>query len=1373
MNNPSRATDANKAELIGGRYRIDAELGRGGMARVYRVTDERSGERFALKKLVASGERSATLYAMFEHEYHTLVQLTHPRIVRVFDYGLDADSPFYTMELLEGCDVRELLRTGTPTLLQRCILLRDAASALALIHSRRMVHRDVSPRNLWCLPDGRGKLIDFGTLVAMGPQTRVAGTAPFMPPEAVHSQPLDARCDIYALGALGYYMLTGRHAYPAREIADLRAVWRRAPLRPDALADNVPRALADLIMAMLSLDARARPASASEVFERINAACELPVEDERRDAQSFLATPKLVGRDDERGALSKRLLRAVRGRGSAVSVVAPAGLGRSRMLANLVIEAKLLGAAVINIDASAVGTGPLAVVTALAERLLAAAPMAAAAATGLAPVLAHLSPGIQHELGQPALAQLHPLERALKLSSALVHWVDAITRDQRLLIAVDDVHRADGASLGVLAKLSLIAPERRLLLVTSCDAGALAQPPPALEQLCQERSRMALAPLGREHIHELLESLFGAGPGLDEAAGWLHELSHGSPQACMQYAQYLVDHGIARYESGHWKLPARLREQALPPSLAAMLEAQLATMSEDARALALGLALARDDSRALWQPETHVRLEDYPKLIGGDAARAFKAIDELLQNGVIQQRDACYVLGQRAMTDALLRITDEATRKRAHALVADVFLQEGYRGGYLGVYHLQLAGEHQRARDLIAAGSERMSAGGSYPWGSMRLSLSTGCGIQALAHYHAHPGSPREGVLLRRVLALACSVYDWSNARVTADQMAQLRADCGMGHWDETDSAQPPLARLVACLQYAQQRYERTPEAERGFAALEAVRELSGVCTGAAGAFLHMNDARGVRSVPPVIAPLRPLSPALELLGQVCDQAVARVTGKELGDGPLRLAQEIGRDAALPEILRIGLSVIRLHEHVVDDARRGRPRAVELLDLLALLIGNDMFYIIHGRWLAYAFAGNAKLAAAQRKQVEVITEDDIWRRKSFLAVEAQLHALTGDLHSLQRTHEAIAELADKFPGWRPYMAWTHAEIDRLRGDLDAAHGALQNALELAQPGEHRAWVLAAPAYAELLLARGDVAGALREADAIVEHVSEQALDRTAAVEAERVAALAHSRRLEHAAAQARIERAFQIAHELGYGGLPLSRLYEAQAAIAHTARDQAGCAAALKQFAELLEHADAPALFQAYGALREAANDEIGGFDVPAPSPVTRALTDMIDTFTQIRTRLTALDDRGERARHALRLLLEDSGAAAGHLFLFGAEGPFAAASSDPNGPGEPLITAVRQYLDAELRDTKTAVVTSADIGDPQVAAAGTLADGERRLVPVLLCDGGDEGNALAGIALLVAAETQLRAPRAELARAIARCLITTGDSIALSAEGD
>jgi hypothetical protein len=1353
-------------ETVGGLYRVEAELGRGGMARVYRVVDERSGRRLALKRLVLEGERKATLRAMFEREYYTLVELAHPRIVRVFDYGLDGDSPYYTMELLEGVDSRETSRGGPLSTRQICLLLRDCASALALIHSRRMVHRDVSPRNLWCSADGRAKLIDFGTLVAMGPQTRIAGTPPFVPPEAAYLQPLDARCDLYGLGALAYFLLTERNAYPARDLAELPELWQRRPLRPDAIRPELPAALSDLVMALLSLDPRGRPASAAEVFERLTVIGALPVEDERHLAQAFLTSPKLVGRQEQTNTLRKRLVRALEGRGSVLSVVAPAGLGRSRMLASLVLEAKLLGATTLAVDATAVGSGPLAVLSALAERLLEAQPLAAARALDNAALLGHVSPALHRALGEPPLPELPASERTRKLGAALLALLDSANREQRLVIAVDDVHRADSASLGILARLSLVARDRRLLLVVSCDAGTLERPPPALEQLVQPRHRLELPPLAPEHTRELLESLFGTVSGLDEAASWLHELSQGSPQTCMQYAQYLVDKGVARYEGGHWKLPSQLRDQGLPGSVGAMFDGRIAALSENARALALGLVLSRDETRSAWQPELHLRIEDLTKLLDKpEPALAFAALDELLQAGVVQQRDSYYVLGQRAMVDSVLRGSDAATRKLAHVRLAEILSQDTYPGRHMPVVQLQHAGEHARAREALVTLSN-YSAGANMDWSAMRISVSASCALTALEHWQAGRDPLHDAIILRKQLVLICSVYDWKLARFGDAQLAQLRKDAGLTRWDETDPALPPLQRVFECLKLAQQAYDATPALERGATPIDAVRELAACAMPLSGAFAHSHDIARARALPELLRPLRALSPIIDLLADISDISLERVTGKEMKDRMIFAAEALRAAQELPLVLRNGGAAVYIHIQAVEDARRGRVRGLELVSRLIPDTGEDMFLVVHGRWLTHAFLGHASEAQRLRKQAEMITEDDVWRRNAFLFVEAELYALTGDLLNLKRAHEAIGELAEQFPGLQPWRGYARAAIHRLRGELAACQRELAGALELAQPGEHRAWLLLAPAHAELQLALGNPDAARREAEAILAAVARSSLDLVCALEGERIRALALGVLGDHAAARAGMARAFALAAELSYDGLPLAKLHESHARSALAAGDAQTCVTALKALWTLIEQADAPALITAYEALREESSLRILARDLPAAvAGLNATTTDASAMLTEVHTRLSSLERSQTRTQQALELLLEDSGTQSGQLFLFDADGLFRAASVNQNASNDELLSVAQRYLHTKLGEIKTVTVTETD-SDGQPAQWNV---GDTELAPVLLADRIDGESVIVGVALLAGAGPIVRAPRHELVRVISHCLRAAGDGITMA----
>jgi serine/threonine protein kinase len=171
------------------------------MATVYRVHDQSSGGRCALKRARASGSGSAERrQQLLEREYHTLAQLAHPRIIEVYDFGRDERGPFYTMELLDGTDLASI---GSVPWQRACALLRDVASSLSVLHSRGLLHRDVSARNVRCASNGSAKLIDFGALCSIGLDLEVVGTPPFVAPEAIQMQALDARADLFSLGALG------------------------------------------------------------------------------------------------------------------------------------------------------------------------------------------------------------------------------------------------------------------------------------------------------------------------------------------------------------------------------------------------------------------------------------------------------------------------------------------------------------------------------------------------------------------------------------------------------------------------------------------------------------------------------------------------------------------------------------------------------------------------------------------------------------------------------------------------------------------------------------------------------------------------------------------------------------------------------------------------------------------------------------------------------------------------------------------------------------------------------------------------------------------------------------------------------------------
>jgi hypothetical protein len=899
-----------------------------------------------------------------------------------------------------------------------------------------------------------------------------------------------------------------------------------------------------------------------------------------------------------------------------------------------------------------------------------------------------------------------------------------------------------------------------LLLVMTCESGLLSALPPALEQLVSARDRLELAPLTAEQTYDLLESLFGAAAGLEDAARWMHELSAGIPQACMQYAQYLLDQRVARYEAGHWTLPAQLREQGLPATLGAMFERRIAALSSDAHALALCLSLARDESRSSWQPETHVHIEDFAKLLDqGDTQRASRALDELLQAGIVQQRDSNYAIAQSAMVDALVRGAPADARKQAHARLARVFTQPNYKSSWVAIRQMLNAGDYQSARETIV----RFGTANREPdWGAMRVSLHAQCSREAIDHWQAHHGSPKEGIVLRSVLLTAVTVYDWRLARYGDAQLVQLRSDCGLTYWEDTDTSLPALQRVIECFKRAQEAHAQTPEDARGMAPIDAVRELASCSILLCRAHVSSHDVARVRELMPALEAVRSLSPTLALIADQCKAGVDRVTGRAFGDALLDTADRLMQTLEIPELLRRGGAALNLHEQTLEDARIGRERGLSLIDVVAANGAFDeLFIVLHGRWLAHGFLGHAELARSFRKRAQIITEDDVWRQKAYLFFETEYYALCGDLQALGRIADQMTELAEMFDGWRPWLAYARGSLARMRGELMLAKTEFDRGLAQAGPGEHRAWLAIAPAYAALLLELGDGASAEREARAAIDKVRELGLVRSASVEAQRVLALALSARQAHDSALETIAVALSQARELGYGGLPLAKLYETHAQVSLTSGNTRECVALLKELWPLIEQSEARALINAYETLREESQKQIGDASLPAASRPEVTSVGSSTMFTEVHTLLSSENRRLERATEALKLLLQHSGATAGHLLLFDEKGLFPAVSVHDNPATSRLVEQARQCVDTIFADDTTVTGAADELG-----LRASVFEGDRKFAQVVLTSRTADSSVLAGLALLAVGDTALRVPPGELVGVIGQCLLAAGDTI-------
>jgi hypothetical protein len=578
------------ATVVDGRYRVEAALGKGGVAQVYRVCDTSRSTQLALKRVSLEAPRRVA--SLFELEYRTLASLRHPHTVQVYEFGRDDSSAYYTMELLEGGDLRDAAPMHWR---QVCGVLRDAALALGVLHARQLVHRDVSPRNLWRALDGRVKLIDFGALAEFGQGEDLIGTPPLIPPESYNSRQLDQRADLYSLGATGYYLLSGFHAYPARELQELPDLWRRPILPPSAAVatlarpefERMPAELDALLLGLLHHNPLARPSSTAELIDRIDTLLAGATHVPRDSPELHLANSAFVGRVRERRRLRRQLRLSLRMHGQAAVIQAEPGMGRSRLLHELALDARVADAVTLHVDAESY-PGLFGTAGALAVRLLDAMPdHARRAAQPHAPTLAHASSQVRDRLNvraeqSPDVAG----ELRIRVQRAMCDWFLQVSAKRPLVVLVDGLERVDDASSAFLLALAHACKGARMFLACTLAHDSTRRPTAAERAIVGASLRTLISPLSDPEALALLQSVFGGAVHLTRLASRLHHVTRGSPGHILELAGQLIRSESIGFANGTWVLPQELPDALISSSREQALAAKLARLRGPARDLA-------------------------------------------------------------------------------------------------------------------------------------------------------------------------------------------------------------------------------------------------------------------------------------------------------------------------------------------------------------------------------------------------------------------------------------------------------------------------------------------------------------------------------------------------------------------------------------------------------------------------------------------------------------------------------------------------------------------------------------------------------------------------------------------------------------------
>lgn len=1044
------------------------------MGTIHRAYDRLAGRDVAYKRLRVSDEADRPrLSALFQREYDTLARLAHPNIVAAYDYGFDDGGPYYAMELLAGDDLTKLAPLPWR---ESARLLRDIASALALVHARKLLHRDVGPNNVRISADGHAKLLDFGALTSFGTPTEVVGTPGFMAPECLTTEALDQRTDLYSLGALAYWMLTRRLAVRAHSIDDLPEAWDHSIAPPSTVLlrtqesggslpeTDLPRAFDELVLSLLQRDRDGRPRSASDVIERLATLAELgPEQHETRVASSYLQHTPLCGRASAVAALRTTLSEVVQGHGATLVIDAAGGAGRTAMLEQLAIEAELSGAAVLRAEGK-VHTGPLGLIRHLVH-------------TGVAtsPELAPLRNDITRSSLPPALApdtrKQSPLETAERHARVMASMQAALLQmamQAPLVLLIDDADSADAQSLGLLAALSQVLSRHRILLAVSRLAGPASSD--AMTVLVSGARVFSLAPLSRADVGELAGHIFGDVPNVSRIAGWLHDESGGSPASCISLVRTLLARGDVRYARGTFIVPTELEPGLLQESANELVVEGLNQLPPAALDVAQLLSLS----------DGALSIEQLSRATGRSSPETFVSVAPLLERKLLLESG-----GQLAFASSALRValTDSIESHEACVL-------------HLALARMRAAEPEGTLLDRYAAGLHYIRAGATYELEGARLIGETARGRNyevalsaasvryleaALRVYRGQHVPDRELLDLLVPLCVAGFYGDIDAQRRHLDPtMRALYAATGLDLATRLKRVLGTrLALIVGLLCAMVWRRLRPPRLHRR-KVLENVESLINVAsTATASAASIMEQSEAARSAA-WLAPFSATSPhsAMQVARQFC-LAVSELPAGRASSASARLEQVM---SALAMPVR-GMDE-RVREQMLSGCLNGLAQAnIEARPESALASADKLarrgaFFAPHAelaRMLYHGFRGAIVETERHRARTEelALRGGISWSALVLLTMrDHQLSLLTRNVNTLVRAASELSRSARLGPWLTALHALAEADLLVFRGQSAEAVVAYERLLETDGVPSNTFSVLSYGMYARALCETG-------------------------------------------------------------------------------------------------------------------------------------------------------------------------------------------------------------------------------------------------------------------------------------------------------------
>ena len=730
-------------------FRILEILGEGGMGVVYKAVDTRTGNTVALKVLSHQSLLAEEVKRRFLREAGAGMRLTHPTIVKIYEVGEEEGEHFISMEFVQGKTLHQVLESGPMSPAEVVSLGIAVGDALREAHRQGIIHRDIKSANIMLSAEGSVKVMDFGLAKIQDAsmltrEGEMLGTVTYMSPEQATGEAVDHRTDIFSLGVVLYELLVGK--LPFGEQYELAVVYSILNVEPASICElrpEVPEALEKIIFKALRKDLQYRYQNVDDLLgdlRRMKAYLDgkrdaIPTDLELVAGASLEETPsqishftsgrkggfeaKFTGRDDELEKLKGLLHKSDCGEGQAVFVTGEAGVGKSKLVAELETYARTMKIRPVNTRCvfreGAFAYRPFVEIIRdiLTMKGATTAEEIAAYVREKAPLVAPHLPILQTFLsvasGETALLQSKD-----QIWEAVRRFLEAVARERTLLLFIDDLQWADEETLRLVQYLSRNTSRAPVMILGTyrpedVHGGKAGHPHPLPEierEMIQEGclSIVRLERLKETDIRQIVCSLFPNAEFSKAFFDTVYRESEGNPLFVMEMLKLLKLEGVIHSDAGVFRLRSDVATLSMPSRVQDIVVRRVARLDRHEREV-LEIGAVEGE---VFHSDTIIRCLEADRL---SVLRTLQSLER--EYHIIHAQEKTYRFDHAKIRETLYDTLVPELRSEYHRMIGEylaaAYADDGQLAPNIALHFLE-AGEEEKSVPFLITAARRAQA---------------------------------------------------------------------------------------------------------------------------------------------------------------------------------------------------------------------------------------------------------------------------------------------------------------------------------------------------------------------------------------------------------------------------------------------------------------------------------------------------------------------------------------------------------------------------------------------------------------------------------------------------------------------------------------